>query len=199
MPGQHKAPFDDDLRQAPYYKEHSESPVFNQLFAALYDLILCRIPKMGLLSPGSGRSIANIFDEKIPNYGENDGDERYLVGPELIAYLQWLIYTSPFKSPDQGQRAGEHKKYYDTWVVSFKVRWSAYRRKLMEELEKWYKRFPPGQSRSRHKVKEVNDGPIAIVDEGLLMDSASDNEAGEGGGGGGAAPAASGAPGGAGE
>ena len=63
----------------------------------MYDLILCHIPEMGLIaprtrarspSPGlSGLSIAEIFEEKIPNYGDNDGEERHVVGPELIAYL----------------------------------------------------------------------------------------------------------------
>ena len=97
---------DDDLRQAQYYTDHDESPHFNQLFAALYDLILCCIPKMNLLAPGPGRSIADVFDEKIPNFCYSRLEVRYLVGPgpELIAYLQWLMDTAPSKAPDQGKQ-----------------------------------------------------------------------------------------------
>ena len=75
---------------------------------------------------------------KIPNLGDSRGEERYLVGPELIAYLQWLIYTAPFKALDQGKPGDEHKKYFDTWVRSFKAKWGAYSKKLFKELEKWY-------------------------------------------------------------
>ena len=81
------------------------------------DLILRSIPKIGLLAPTPGRSIAEIFEEKIPNNGENDWEERYLVRPELITYLQWLICSAPYKSQDQGERGDEHEKYYDTWAV----------------------------------------------------------------------------------
>ena len=41
---------------------------------------------MGLITPTLGRSITEM--EKIPNIGENDGEEGYLVSPELIACLQ---------------------------------------------------------------------------------------------------------------
>jgi hypothetical protein len=200
LQGHHNAPVTDDLRKAPYYTENSESPVFNQLFAALYDLILCRIPKMGILAPGSGRSIADVFEEKIPDYESIEG-ERYLVSPELIAYLQWLIYSAPFKSPDHGPRSEEHKKYYDTWAASFKARWGAYRKLLLKELEKWYVRFPPDQLKGRRKSRVGSQGSsVIIVDEGLPMESASDNEqggdaaaaAGDAGGGGEAAAAAGG-------
>ena len=112
--GYDKAPVDDDPRRAQYESndaEHDESPFFNQLFAAMYDLILCSIPKLGLLTSTPGRSIAEIFEEEIPNFGENDWEERYLVSPELIAYLQWLIYSAQYKSQDQGAREDEHKKY----------------------------------------------------------------------------------------
>ena len=49
LPAFHKAPVDDDPRQAPYYTDHNQSPHINQLFAAMYNLILCSIPKIGLL------------------------------------------------------------------------------------------------------------------------------------------------------
>ena len=120
FPGFLKAPVNDDPRQAPYYIDHDQSPYFNKLFAAMYDLVLCRIPKMGLIAPNPGCSIANVFEEKIPNYGDSAGEERQLVGPGLIAYLQWLLYRAPFKSQDQGAR-GDEQKYYVTSGVSFKA------------------------------------------------------------------------------
>ena len=110
----------------------------------MYDLVLCRIPKMGLIAPNPGCSIANVFEEKIPNYGDSAGEERQLVGPGLIAYLQWLLYRAPFKSQDQGARGDEHKKSHNTWVVLFKARWGAYSKKLLKDLEKWYHKHPLG-------------------------------------------------------
>ena len=115
LPGHHSAPVDDDLRRAPYYTEHRASPVFNLLFAAMYDLILCRIPKMGLLVPGQGRTVADVLEERIPKYDTNDDDDEvdadsepeYVVGPKL----QWLIYSAPFKAPDHGKRAGVHSEH----------------------------------------------------------------------------------------
>ena len=67
LPGFHEAPVNEDPRQAPYYTNHDQSPHFNQLFVAMYDLILCRIPKMGLIAPNPGRSIADVFEMTIPN------------------------------------------------------------------------------------------------------------------------------------
>ena len=172
LPGFDEAPVNDDPRQAQYYTNHDQSPHFNQLFAAMYDLILCSIPKMGLIAPNHGRSIVDVFDETIPNYGDSAGEERHLVGPELIVYLQWLIYSAPFKSQDQGARGDEHKKYYNTWVVSFKVRWGAYRKKLLKELEKWYHKHPPRMTKGHSKSKVQSQTSMALaVDEGLVLES----------------------------
>ena len=44
-------------------------------------------------------------------FRENCFEERQLVGPELLAYLQWLIYSAQFKPPDQGVN-GDKKYYY---------------------------------------------------------------------------------------
>ena len=52
--------------------------------------------------------------------------------------------SDSFKSPDQGARGDKHKKYYDTWVVSVKARWGAYRKKLLKELEKWFHKHQKG-------------------------------------------------------
>ena len=175
LPGFHEAPVNDNTRQAPYYTNHDKSPHFNQLFAAMYDLILCSIPKMGLIAPNPGRSIVEVFDETIPHYGDSAGtagEERHLVGPELIVYLQWLIYSAPFKSQDQGARGDEHKKYYNTWVVSFKVRWGAYSKKLLKELEKWYHKHPPRMTKGHSKSKVQSQTSMALaVDEGLVLES----------------------------
>ena len=65
---------------------------------------------MSLISPSHGNPIAKKIEEKIPNYGDDDGEDSHLVGPELIAYLQWLIYSAQYKSQDHGARGDEHKK-----------------------------------------------------------------------------------------
>ena len=52
-----------------------------------------------------------------------------------------------FKSQDQGERGDEHKKYYNTWAVSFKARWGAYSKKLLKELEKLYHGHPLGMTK----------------------------------------------------
>ena len=116
----HKAPVNDDPRLAPYYTDHDQSPGFDQLFAAMYDLILCRIPKMGLIAPNPGRSIADIFEEKIPNYSDIAWEERHLVGPELTAYLQWLIYSAPFQvtGPGRARRRTEVLRHIGSFVQS---------------------------------------------------------------------------------
>ena len=116
------------------------------------DVILCSIPKLGLLTSTPGRSIAEIFEEEIPNFGENDWEERYLVSPELIAYLQWLIYSAQYKSQDHGARGDEHKKYFDTWIVSFKARWGIYSKKVLNELERLHHENQP-KTTSRRKSK----------------------------------------------
>ena len=52
---------------------HDQLPHFNQLFAAMYDLILCCIPKIGLIAPNHGRSIVDVIDETIPNICDSAG------------------------------------------------------------------------------------------------------------------------------
>ena len=53
----------DDLSQGQYFVENNKSPTINLLFAALFDLIICRTAKMGLLIPcaAEGRDLAAIF------------------------------------------------------------------------------------------------------------------------------------------
>ena len=79
----------DNLRESPYYTRHGNSPLFNRLFAAVYDLLLSKMTNMGYLIPSPSRSLKEIFQEKI------HGTERYLVSAELIAYIKWLVYLAP--------------------------------------------------------------------------------------------------------
>ena len=41
----------DDLSKGQYFFETADSPAINLLFAALFDLIICRTTKMGLFVP----------------------------------------------------------------------------------------------------------------------------------------------------
>ncbi len=47
---------------------------------------------MGRLIPGPGRSLKDIFTEKIAGT-----PERHLISEELIAYLHWIIYVGGFQ------------------------------------------------------------------------------------------------------
>jgi len=79
------------LRAAPYYTRTPESPRFNRLFAAIYDIFFSKLVNLGRLIPTTGRSLMDIFTEKVP------GKDKFLVSAELIAYLKWLIYVAAFK------------------------------------------------------------------------------------------------------
>ena len=83
----------DDLRAAPYYTRTPGSPSFNRLFAAIYDIFFSKLVNLGRLIPTTGRSLRDIFKEKIPGTDK----QQHLVSAELIAYLKWLIYVAAFK------------------------------------------------------------------------------------------------------
>ena len=51
FPGFLKAPVNDDPRQAQYYIDHDQSPYFNQLFAAMYDLPQEAVEGAGEIKP----------------------------------------------------------------------------------------------------------------------------------------------------
>jgi hypothetical protein len=56
----------DNLREPPFFKDTNESPMFNQIFAAAYDLLLCRCERMSLLAPTAIRDIRTINNvEKV--------------------------------------------------------------------------------------------------------------------------------------
>ena len=58
-------PGGDDLRSPPFFKRQPDSPHFNQLFAALYDLIFSKLTNMGRLIPSRERTLRQIFMEKV--------------------------------------------------------------------------------------------------------------------------------------
>ena len=91
----------------------------NQFFAGLYDLILCRITKMNFLAPAPGRTLQEIFQAKIPKIDPQDATERekFIIGPELIAYLKWLIYTAAFKEPMAGERGVLNIKFFNDCLL----------------------------------------------------------------------------------
>jgi len=131
----------DNLRVAPFYTETGDELPFNQLFAAAYDLILCRCERMGYLAPSQERDIKAIFMEKV------FGTERFLVSEETIAYLKWLIYTSVFKDSEQRDKVGGelgHVLYYQKELQTLRhLDNQHWRVALRRELEAWYAAHPP--------------------------------------------------------
>ena len=133
-------PDGDDLRARPYFTQHadSESPNFNRLFAALYDVFFSKLTKMGQLTAGPGRTITEVFGEKI------HGSDNYLVSAEIVAYLKWLIYIAAFK--ERGNVA--HEVFYNTELAFLKRpengRWRSF---LCAKLLEWYKEFRPSKKR----------------------------------------------------
>ena len=68
------------------------------------------------------------------------------------------------------------RQYYDTWAVSFKAKWGLYSKKLLKELERRYYEHQQGAT-IRRKSKVPSQGSTTIpTDEGLLIDSGSNNE-----------------------
>ena len=134
-------PEGDDLKAAPFYIDTPQSPQFNQIFAAAYDLILCRCERMSLLAPTSPRNIKTIFNEKV------HGTDTPLVSAETIAYLKWLIYVALFKDAAQRDKTEgtdwDHSKYYALELVTLKAEGNRqWRGQLRRELEKWYTAHP---------------------------------------------------------
>lgn len=179
----------DDLRKSPYFTKTNDSPIFNQLFAALYDLILCRITKMSSLAPSPGRDIDAIFQEKIPKINPEDETERerFLISPELIAYLKWLIYTAAFKEPTAGERGAIHNQFYLDWVSEIVTKEKAYRKRLLHQLRIWYAKHSSTKKRGRESIEKdtskiVPDTAIALDDwEANSSDDGDDGGAPAGG------------------
>lgn len=155
------------------------SPTFNQLFAALWDIVLTRITKLGLFGPDPcNRSVEDVFNMKMPAFADEDDDasaafsgERHLVSPEIIAYLKWLIYTAAFKEPFGDKRGAEHVKFYLDWKRTISAKEDVFRKKLLEELKIWYARFPPSKKRGRSLLAARLREP---AESGLLDDPEDD-------------------------
>jgi hypothetical protein len=129
----------------------------NQLFAGLYDLILCRMTKMNFLAPATpGRTLQEIFQAKIPKIDPQDATERekFIIGPELIAYLKWLIYTAAFKDPSAGERGVPNIKFFTDWVQEIFSKEQGYRKLLLEELKIWYTKHLPAKKRGRDSIEQ---------------------------------------------
>ena len=110
------------------------SPTFNKLFAALYDLMLSKLTNMGYLVPSPTRTLKEIFQEKF------HGTDKFLVSAELICYLKWLIYVAAFK-----ERTGLNHEEFCSKEVAFlshpnNKQWRGH---LFKALEAWYTEFKP--------------------------------------------------------
>ena len=139
----------DDLRASPYFTKHPDSPPFNKLFAALYDLIFTKMTNMGYLIPSPTRTLKEIFKEKI------HGTERFLVSAELIAYLKWLIYVGLFKD----RTNVEHVIFYNKEVAFLNLPGNArWRGLLYTGLDAWYAEFKATKKRARKSTGKVTDG-----------------------------------------
>ena len=160
----------DDLRAAPYYTSTPESPNFNRLFAAIYDIFFSKLVNLGRLIPTTGRSLRDIFKEKIP------GTDKHLVSAELIAYLKWLIFVAAFK--DRSNLA--HEAFYQRTLnkINNSKQW---RGQLFLAVEAWYKDFQPNKrrrsNRPRANGEAVNDAGDSYKDIDQFVDPLDEGEA----------------------
>jgi len=128
----------ENLRAAPYFTARGDGPAFNRLFAALYDLIFSKLTNMGRPIPSAGRTLKEIFKEKIY------GTDKFLVSAELIGYLKWLIYVAAFK--DRG--GVPHEAFYTRYVARLNLPESnQWRGQLFLELQGWYEEYKPSKRR----------------------------------------------------
>ncbi len=137
----------DDIKISPYFKPHDDSPNFNRLFAALYDVIFTKLTKMGRLIPGPGRTLKEIFKEKIY------GTDKHVISEELVAYLMWLIYIAAFKDRSNVP----HEVFYNTKVAYLRSAALRWRTDLYIKLAAWYEKYPPSKKRSRSSGATVVD------------------------------------------
>jgi len=143
-------PGGDDLRSPPFFKRQQDSPHFNQLFAALYDLIFGKLTSMGRLIPSRERTLLQIFSEKVP------GTDQHLISAELIAYLKWLIYVAAYEDRSRV----DHETIYNREVAWLnKPENKMWRSLLYKELEQWWSVHPP----SSKKRKSISNAVGATV------------------------------------
>ncbi len=183
----------DDLSKAPYFVETNGSPDLNLLFAALFDLIICRGTKMGLFVPSSQRNLDTIFADKVPQI-HDDEVPKWLVSADILAYLKWLIYTAAFKEPTLEPRGSIHENFYKAWRRAFRSHEDIIRRKLRKMLEVWYAKHPPTRKNGRKSdfAEHSDEEQVPVIkiyhdsdDDTDRDDHQSSAEGGDGGGGGG--------------
>ena len=89
----------DDLSKGQYFVKTEKSKPINLLFAALFDLIICFITKMGLFVPSgaAGRNLDAIFAKKVPKI-KDDLRKKPLVCAEILAYLVGLYTVLPSRT-----------------------------------------------------------------------------------------------------
>ena len=151
----------DNLRAAPYFMSgHADSPNFNRLFAAIYDIFFSKLTNMGRLIPSPGRTIRDIFMEKV------HGTDKFLVSAELIAYLKWLIYVAAFKDRSSVQ----HDLYYQRELAKFS-RSTQWRGMLFIVLDAWYKDFQPSKKRRSNNYRAVSVVDVDGVDDFKYIDN----------------------------
>ena len=132
----------------------ADSPTFNRLFAALYDLIFGKLTNMGHLIPRTDHTLLEIFQEMVP------GTNRHLISAELIAYLKWLIYVAAY----QDRSTVDHVEFYQKQVALYQnpARFKMWRSLLYKELDEWYKEHLPSK---KHKSYGATSGsPSVAVD-----------------------------------
>jgi hypothetical protein len=95
LPGRIKnwrlGPGGDDLWAPPFFAVTADSPNFNRLYEAQYDLIFCRLTNKGHAIPSCNCTLMQIFTEKVPC------TDQHLISKGLIAYLKWLIYIAAYE------------------------------------------------------------------------------------------------------
>jgi len=157
----------DDLSKGPYFVGTPTSPEINLLFAALFDLIICRTTKMGLFIPAPNRNIDAIFADKVPQI-HDDEVQKWLVGADILAYLKWLIYTAAFKEPTVEPRGSIHENFYKGWRRTFRNNEDLIRRRLKKMLDVWYAKHPPtrknaGRARGDKEYSDEENAPVMKI------------------------------------
>ena len=153
------------MRASPYHTKAADSPKFNKLFAALYDLMFSKLTNMGYLIPSPTRSLKEIFQEKIY------GTDKYLVSAELIGYLKWLIYTAAFKDRSDLN----HEEFYSKEVLFLNLPQNkSWRGHLFTAVDAWYTEFKPTKKRARRSGPKPVEA-LAIDDDGRVFMDDVDN------------------------
>ena len=79
----------DNLSKGPYFVVTADSLAINRHCSTWLSGFF--VP-----APAEGCTLDAVFAEKIPKI-QDDEDEKWLVGTNILAYLKWLIYTAAIK------------------------------------------------------------------------------------------------------